>query len=36
MRKAFQVKTRSLVRILKEYKAYLNEVNSYDMTVVSQ
>lgn len=36
MRKSFQVKVRSLVRTLKEYKAYKNEVEAYDLNVVSQ
>lgn len=35
-KKAFQVKVRCLVRTLKEYKAYKNEVDSYDLNVVSQ
>lgn len=36
MIKTFQVKVRSLVRILKEYKAYKTEVEAYDMNLVSQ
>lgn len=35
-KKAFQVKVRCLVRTLKEYKAYKNEVDGYDLNVVSQ
>lgn len=36
MKKAFQVKVRTLVRTLKEYKNYITEVESYDLNVVSQ
>ena len=36
MKKAFQVKVRTLVRTFKEYKNYKTEVQSYDMNVVSQ
>jgi protein subunit release factor A len=35
-KKSFQVKVRCLVRMLKEYKNYKNEVNGYDLNVVSQ
>lgn len=36
MKKAFQVKVRTLVRTLKEYKNYITEVEGYDLNVVSQ
>ena len=36
MKKAFQVKVRTLARTFKEYKNYKTEVQSYDMNVVSQ
>ena len=36
MKKAFTIKVRSLVRTLKEYKSYRNEVEAYDMNQVSQ
>jgi hypothetical protein len=36
MKKAFQVKVRTLVRTLKEYKNYKAEVEAYDLNVVSQ
>lgn len=35
-KKSFQVKVRCLVRTLKEYKNYKNEVEGYDLNVVSQ
>lgn len=35
-KKAFQVKARCLARTLKEYKLYKNEVDGYDLNVVSQ
>jgi hypothetical protein len=36
MMKVFQVKVRALARILKEYKIYKNEVEAYDLNIVSQ
>ena len=35
-KKAFHIKVKSLLRILKEYKNYKVEVESYDLNVVSQ
>lgn len=36
MKKAFQVKVRTLLRTLKEYRAYQNEVAAFDLNQVSQ
>ena len=36
MRKTFQVKVRSLARILKEFKNYRQELEGYNLTEVSQ
>lgn len=36
MKKAFQVKVRTLFRTLKEYKAYRGEVAAFDLNEVSQ
>ena len=36
MRKAFQVKVRSLTRTFKEYRNYQAELQAYDLTQVSQ
>ena len=35
-KKAFVVKVRTLVRMLKEYKSYKTEVGGYNMNEVSQ
>ncbi len=36
MKKTFQVKVRSLTRILKEFKNYKQELDAYNLTEVAQ